>query len=273
MEQKIFFQSSLPRSGSTLLQNIIGQNPDFYVTPTSGLCELVLSARNAYTGAQEFKAQNEEDMKQAFRSFCQAGAKAYFQPLTDKKYVLDKSRGWLYYNDFLDFFYPNSKLVCMVRDPRAIFASMEKNFRKYPEKSSELINNGKIQGITTEQRIDIWANNIPVGISLMRLYEVLLQKRHKETIFIRYEDLVSNKQTELDKIYNHFGVDTFKHDFDNVEQITQEDDKIYGIFGDHKIRQKVEPKAPDYADVLGVAACDWIYNRYRWFYDYFNYGK
>ena len=31
--QKIFFQSSLPRAGSTLFQNIIGQNPDFYVTP------------------------------------------------------------------------------------------------------------------------------------------------------------------------------------------------------------------------------------------------
>jgi len=28
MEQ-LFFQSSLPRSGSTLLQNILAQNPDF----------------------------------------------------------------------------------------------------------------------------------------------------------------------------------------------------------------------------------------------------
>ena len=40
MEKKIFFQSSLPRAGSTLLQNIIGQNPEFYVTPTSGVLEL-----------------------------------------------------------------------------------------------------------------------------------------------------------------------------------------------------------------------------------------
>ena len=41
MEQ-IFFQSSLPRAGSTLLQNILGQNPEFYVTPTSGVLELFL---------------------------------------------------------------------------------------------------------------------------------------------------------------------------------------------------------------------------------------
>jgi sulfotransferase len=30
----IYFQSSLPRTGSTLLQNLIGQNPNFHVTPT-----------------------------------------------------------------------------------------------------------------------------------------------------------------------------------------------------------------------------------------------
>lgn len=273
MKTKIFFQSSLPRSGSTLLQNIIGQNPDFYATPTSGLCELLISARNAYTSAQEFKAQNESLMKNAFKSFCEEGMQAYFKPLTKKKYVLDKSRGWLYHNDFLDFFHPNSKLICMVRDPRSIFSSMEKNFRKYPERSSELINNAKMQGITTEQRIDIWANSIPVGLSMMRLYEVLLQKRHKNTIFIRYEDLITNKQTELDKIYKHFEIESFTHNFDNVEQITQEDDKIYGIFGDHKIRPQVEPVAPDYLEVLGTSASNWIYNRYKWFFDYFRYGK
>jgi len=42
---KIFFHCSLPRSGSTILQNILGQNPDFYVTPTSGLMELIYAAR------------------------------------------------------------------------------------------------------------------------------------------------------------------------------------------------------------------------------------
>ena len=47
--KKIFFQSSLPRAGSTLLQNILGQNPDFYVTPTSGVLELVYAARNNYS--------------------------------------------------------------------------------------------------------------------------------------------------------------------------------------------------------------------------------
>ena len=44
--KKIFFNSSLPRSGSTLLQNLIAQNPEFYCTPTSGLGDLILNAKN-----------------------------------------------------------------------------------------------------------------------------------------------------------------------------------------------------------------------------------
>lgn len=37
--QKIFYNSSLPRSGSTLLQNVFNQNPDMYATPTSGVVQ------------------------------------------------------------------------------------------------------------------------------------------------------------------------------------------------------------------------------------------
>ena len=43
--EKIFFQSSLPRAGSTILQNILAQNPEIYATPTSGVLELVYAAR------------------------------------------------------------------------------------------------------------------------------------------------------------------------------------------------------------------------------------
>src|ERR1700679_4132313 len=56
MSPKIFYQSSLPRAGLTLLQNILAQNPAFYVTPTSGLLELIFGARLNYTNSPEFKA-------------------------------------------------------------------------------------------------------------------------------------------------------------------------------------------------------------------------
>ena len=102
--KQIFFQSSLPRAGSTLLQNIIGQNPNFYVTPTSGVLELFFGARNNYTNSKEFNAQDAELMKKGFLSFCNNGINGFFDGITDKPYVLDKSRGWGYYRNFLNSF-------------------------------------------------------------------------------------------------------------------------------------------------------------------------
>jgi sulfotransferase len=90
MEKKIFFQSSLPRSGSTLLQNIVAQNPDFYSTPTSGLLDLVFGARGNFINSNEFKAQDQKLMDKAFLAFCKGGVNAYFNAITDKPFVLDK---------------------------------------------------------------------------------------------------------------------------------------------------------------------------------------
>ena len=59
----IFFQSSMPRAGSTLLQNILAQNPDIYATPTSGVLELTYAARSMFTESAEFKAQDTKTME------------------------------------------------------------------------------------------------------------------------------------------------------------------------------------------------------------------
>ena len=64
MPKKIFFNSSLPRSGSTLFSNIIGQDKRFFVTPTSGLLELLYCSRDIFSKSPEFKAQNKEQMEE-----------------------------------------------------------------------------------------------------------------------------------------------------------------------------------------------------------------
>ena len=54
-----------------------------------------------------------------------------------------------------------------------------------------------------------------------------------------------------------------------MEQITVEDDEVYGVFGDHQIRHKVEPQASQALEIFGTGLCDWIRNHYLWFYERF----
>lgn len=272
MVEKIFFQSSLPRSGSTLLQNLLGQNPDFYVTPTSGFLELLYAARGNYTNSPEFQAQDSELMKNAFSAFCKHGMFGYFNSLTNRKYVVDKSRGWGYYRNFLDFFYPDPKIVCMIRDLRCIFSSMEKQYRKNIDKSNNILSDAEMKNITTEQRIDYWASGQPVGLALHRLHEILKQNYDNKILFIKYENLTTNPEKELKKIYDYFEIDYYSHNFQHITQITSEDDKVYGIFGDHTIRTQLEASKSDYNVILGSNPSNWIKNNYSWFYDYFKYN-
>lgn len=249
----------------------MAQNPDFYVTPTSGVLELVFGARANYTNSPEFKAQDNEHMKMAFKAFCRDGVFGFFNALTNDKYVLDKSRGWGYYRDFLDFFYPDPKIICMIRDPRSIFSSMEKNYRKDPDRASSMTSDAEMRNITTEQRIDTWVNSQPVGLAFQRLYQIIKEERDRQILFIKYEDLCKSPQREMGKIYKYLDIDEYTHDFAKVEQVTQEDDTVYGVYGDHKIKETVSYVDPDYKQILGINTSNWIKNNYSWFYSYFKY--
>ena len=272
--EKIFYQSSLPRAGSTLLQNILAQNPDIYATPTSGVLELVFAARSNYTNSPEFKAQDSETMKKGFQAFCNEGMKGYYEAITDKKYVVDKSRGWGIHYDFLKFITNEEpKVICMVRDLRDIFASMENNFRKNPDKQFEFLDWSKMQGTTVPKRIDIWAQNAPVGMAIERLAEVIRLGISDKMLFVKFEDLCLYPDTQLIRIYEYLGIPYFKHDFDNIEQVTKEDDEVYGAFGDHVIRTKLEPVPSRAKQLLGKEVTDWIWNNYKWFFDQFRYTK
>lgn len=269
--KQLYFQSSLPRAGSTLFQNVMGQNPEFYVTPTSGVLELVYSARASFSDSLEFKAQDSNLMRDGFLNFCNKGILGFYEGITDKPYILDKSRGWGYHYRFLNSFYPNPKIVCLVRDPRDIFASMEKNYRKNPYIDPGFINHAELRNTTIEKRIDMWSQSPPIGLAMERLYSIIKEGIDQKIHFIKYETLTRQPEKEMRKVYKYLELPYFEHDFDNIKQVTQEDDSVYGIFGDHNIKAKIEPSQSNAKEILGVGVNNWIKNNYQWFFDYFRY--
>jgi len=271
MVKKVFFNSSLPRAGSTLLQNVLMQNPEIYSTPTSGVVEFLLQARTIYSTGDAFKAQNPQEMAKAFHGFCKAGLYGYFDAITDRPYVIDKSRAWIGNFRFANFIDPGVKAIVMVRDLRGIFASMEKNYRKNPHKDPLIVNGAQLKNMTTDSRLQSFSVSPPVGPALEWLKDTIQQGYDSHILFIRFEDFTSNPEAEIQRIYNYLEIPYFKHNFDNIEQLTHENDVIHGIFGDHKIQPKIQPVAQDYASILGFNNCDAIKQNYAWFFERFNY--
>jgi sulfotransferase len=272
-KQTVYYQSSLPRAGSTLLQNIIGQNPSFHVTPTSGMIDLMLGARIGYNQNQEAKAGDKEMWKSGFYSFCREGINGYIANLTDKPCILDKNRNWASSYPLLTNIFPDPKIVFMVRDLRAIFASMEKKFRGNPDIENGIVNNMNLTGLTTQQRVEMWAQSHPIGHALPKLNQAILDRTAEKFLFIRYENLCTNPESQLKSIYSYFNLPYFEHNFDYIPQITIEDDTVHGIYGDHTIRNTLGMLPDDSKEILGDYTYEWIYQNFKWYFDIFEYKK
>jgi hypothetical protein len=153
-----------------------------------------------------FKTQDAKLMDIAFFNFCRASMEGYFNALTKKPYILDKSRAWSTNYRFANKFYNQPKMVCMVRDLRSIYSSMEKNFRKNPHKENHVQNPNQLLGTTLRKRVDIWATTTPVGTSIDGLRDVIDQQIDKNILFIRYEDLMDNPENEMKRLYEFFSL-------------------------------------------------------------------
>ena len=149
---------------------------------------------------------------------------------------------------------------------------MEKNYRKNPEKSDEILNWGSGRGTTVEKRVNLWAEGPPVGLAMERLKEMIDLGIDKDILFIKYENLAAYPEAVLEKIYTYLEINKYEHDFNNVAQITEEDDSVYGTAGLHDIRKKIVPLMEDYNDILGKTTSESIVRTYPWFYEYFKYN-
>lgn len=159
----------------------------------------------------------------------------------------------------------------MVRDLREIVASMEKNYLKYPERTEFQLEEN-IKAVNIGERITFWMKTLPLN-TLFKLQEVIRMGWGEHMLFIRFEDLVENPDEELRKVYKYLEIPYYKHDFNNIQQVTFEDDKFHGRYGDHKIQSKVGPVPRKANQYLGEFICNQIYEKNKWYFDYFNYKK
>lgn len=267
--KRVFFNSSMPRSGSTLLQNILAQNPRIYASPTSGLLELLFASRSNFSKLPEFIAQDPDLMRSAFLGYCKGGLLGFYEGLTDRPLCIDKNRSWFHLYNWLKMFYPNPKILICIRDIRSILSSMEKLFRAKRHLADPQDSWERMNMVTLTGRVNTWLGSIPVGIAIQRLIEAIETNTIANFHVVRFEDLTSQPKLAMQKIYDYLEEPYFEHDFDHVAQVTQEHDGEYGIYGDHRIREKVGPVPLDYNQILGKERCETIKSLNRGFYSRF----
>lgn len=271
MNKKIIYNSSMPRSGSELLQVIMHQNPKIYGSTTSPVLEYLYVIRNN-TQLPEAKSQDQELMKKAFLSICKSLPQDYYKELTDRPIVFDKNRAWSFYYEWISQFNNDVKIVCMVRNLNSIVSSMEKIFRKNLDKPIGPINPQNIQNMTLQERVGYWLESHPIGISLKEILDLFNRGISEKVLFIKYEDFCEDPQVELKKIYEYINEEEFEHYFSGIKKEVFENDEYFGIYGDHKVKPEIQkPNLKEAENILGKNICRQIEKDYGWYFNTFNY--
>lgn len=254
MKKRIYFLAGLPRSGSTLLSNIFAQNPDIHVTPTSGIVDMLVQVRNAWDRNDGFRATDRAKSDAAKEDVLRAMLEAYFARV-ERPVCIDKNRYW---PEFLEMASgimggrEKIKVIVTVRDLREVLASFEELCRKtsvFAEVQTDPAVALKFK--TAQGRVEVFLDAAQVvGRSYIGIRDALTRGWADSMHFVEYEDLTRQPKQTLSGIYRFLGEEPFEHDFNQIEQVTYEDDLVHGFRDLHKIRPQVKPQASKWSRVF-----------------------
>ena len=184
--RKVIFVFGLPRSGTTLVENIISSHDK-----VSGLGEI--NYLNKFFNLNFIK--NDQLNIDFINDFLLHDLQKYyfdFVKIFDDKteFITDKSLNIYWYLGFINIFFPNAKFIHCQRNPKDNCLSIFKN----------LFEDG--QG---------WKYNENELVEYYKLYEKIMtfwnEKLNQKILNIKYEDLVRDKNNNIRKIINFCGLD------------------------------------------------------------------
>ena len=232
--KEFFFISGLPRSGSTLLSAILRQNPEFYADISSPVQGLVASTINVITGSESNHLIDEDRRKNILRSLFNA----YYGSVSPKT-VFDTSRGWTSKTSLLKVLYPQTKIICCVRDLPWILDSFERISAKNSLYGATLTDDEASQTVTT--RCDALMDVKKEGQVVKPYYflEEGLLLNPDMIMLVEYESLCKQPESVMRELYGFINKPYYDHDFKNVEYDNEVYDKALNMKSLHTVRKEV----------------------------------
>lgn len=251
IEKTFHFLAGLPRSGSTVLQSILSQNPDIYASATSPMMDMLFHTEQAWINTtQSATSGSVEQLNNIYAGVINGLYYHVHQPI-----VIDKHRAWARNLQGISQFFPNGKCICTVRSIPEIIASFVVLTQKQKTVSyidRDIIKLGK--PITTENRANIiWNNYVQNTWESLKIgYEY----NKENLLLIEYDDLVNKPNTTFQKIYEFINIPHFQHTYISITNKTPERDEHWGLDGLHEIRSTLTKTSKSAIKILGQNVYD-----------------
>lgn len=220
---KFVLLAGLPRTGSTLLANILAQNDTFYLEGNSGLCQLMWDVKVSCDTKciEQLAAGNKLD--EVKTNIISELPNLYYKGVTDKV-IFDKCRPWVMPANMdlaKTYISEDIKTIVLVRPVDQIIRSFAK-LNDSPDDEDKMYN-------------DLMNDKSEVVMRSFRgTYHAA--KNLENCLFVSYDNIVDNTSETLSAIYQFIGEDNFIHDIEKISQVISENEFVYKNEDLHTIR-------------------------------------
>ena len=236
MQNGIHFISGLPRAGSTLLAALLRQNPTLHSGITSPVGSFVSTMLRDMSQGNEAAIFVDDAQRAALLSGLFDG---YYHAIHASKTVFDVNRGWTARLEMLGELFPQSKMICCVRQVPWIVDSVERLVRKNKFELSKIF--GFEPNATVYGRAEgMMSANGLIGYPLSALKQAMHSLQAHRLLLLPYDTLVKDPAYAMAAIYDFVGLPSYNHDFDNVNYAEKEFDARLGTPGLHEVHPRVQ---------------------------------
>ncbi len=202
MKDRMLFLISTPRSGSTLLQRMIGGHSEIFTHPEPHLMTPLahlgyydkvdkapydhINSAEAMRSFVEELPRGEEDYLDAVRAYADTLYGRMLAP-TGKRYFLDKTPAYALVLPFLERVYPEAKYVVLTRHPLAIFSSFANSFFDGDWETAHRFN--------------------PIVERYVPAIARFVREAKTPMIHVRYEELVASPEAHLERVFGFLGLE------------------------------------------------------------------
>ena len=247
--KNLYFISGLPRSGSTLLTNILKQNPEIHGESVSSLAPIFGTVNAGWNFIDENKEYQNDRAKVGVLNGILNG----FYSHIEKPIIFDKNANWVPLIGQLESVLQKQvKILICVRNPAEILTSFERMRKENPLFFTRVDSQLKA-GSNIASRAYYYAGpEGELGLSHRNLKDAITMGYLDRLLFVDYNRFCSSPKSQTKRIYDFFELPEFKHDYEKIEQTEVYNDLATGLPNLHKIKPTLEKTTVNCVAHLGL---------------------
>ena len=271
--QQLHYCLGLPRTCSSVIMNILNENPRIFTTGTCAMPYFVDACQQRSGEVSEFIALDKDVLNKSYINFLRQGMRGWFEAMTDKPIVFSKSRIWSEWLPHTMAMDPNSKYLVILRDLRDIICSFDSLLWKFPQVGYGVRENPLHQE-PFEKRMELYCTDTTslLGRPLQVLPHLMeVARKNPNSFFLcKHEHFNEQPRETLQMIYQWLGEPNFKHDLDNIpEPDYKENDTTYRSLVYHKTGTKLKKLEPRWPKIMTEEQSKAVIDNNRWYYEAF----